>query len=274
MAARLLLTALVLFSVTALGVNPKVSALNNEAQGLYNKGDFAGALKLLLEAYQIEQSATLTYNLARTYDNLAENEKALEFYRKYVGLPSTETDPDKVRKANQNMDRLRNLLAKQEADSRIRDAEKARLEKDAQDARRKAETESERASRQKAEFEAKEKARLDAEQSKVSGRKVAALVVGGVGAAALVSGLVFGLLSTSAKTAFRSATLLEDKRALQSDTVTKSIVADVSLLVGVACAVTAIILFPKGELEGAQASVSVAPLPGGGAFGLLTVPMP
>jgi tetratricopeptide (TPR) repeat protein len=274
MAARLLVIALVLAAGTALAVNPKVSALNNDAQALYNKGDFAGALKLLLEAYQIEQSATLAYNLARTYDNLAENEKALEFYRKYVGLPSTETDPDKVRKSNQNMDRLRNLMAKQEADSRIRDAEKTRLEKEAQDARQKAESESERARRQKAEFEAKEKARADAEKSKVSGRTVAALVVGGVGLVALASGLVFGLLSNGSKTAFRAATLLEDKRARQSDTITQAIVADVSLLVGVASAVTAIILFPKGEPDPGAVSLSVTPVPGGGAFGLLTVPVP
>jgi tetratricopeptide (TPR) repeat protein len=273
MVARFAMVGLLLLSGTALGVNPKVSALNNDAQALYNKGDFAGALKLLLEANQIEPSATLTYNLARTYDNLAENEKALEYYRKYVGLPSTETDPDKVRKANQNMDRLRNLLARQEADSRIRDAEKARLEKEARDARQKAESEGERARRQKAEFEAKEKARLDAEQSKTSGRKVATFVVGGIGLAALASGLVLGLLSSSSKTAFRAATLLEDKRARQGDTVTQSLVADVSLLVGVACAVTALILFPKGEAEGAAAGLSFSPLPGGGAFGVLQVPL-
>jgi tetratricopeptide (TPR) repeat protein len=265
MARCLALLSLSLASLALAAPNPKATALAKDAERLYKDGQYKDAAKVLEQALQLEANPKLLYNMARAHDQAGDLQPALEAYRKYVGLPPEETEPDLVKKANLAMDRLRQLLARQEADSRIRDAEKERLEKEATEARARADAEAARARKQKAEFEAKERAQAEAQQSKASGRKTAAFVVGGVGVVGLGLGLVFGLVSNGSRQAFRTATLVEDKRARQAETLGQAIVADVSLLVGVACAVTAVILFPKGEPE---AQVSFAPLPGGalGAF--------
>lgn len=267
MARGLGLLALVLASVALAAPNPKATALAKDAERLYKDGQYKEAGKLLEQALQLEANPKLLYNMARAWDQAGELQPALDAYRKYVSLPASDTEADLVKKANLSMDRLRQLVAKQEADKTIRDAEKERLEKDAQEARARADAEAERARKQKAEFEAKERAAADAQKSKSSVRKTAAFVVGGVGVVGLGLGLVFGLVSNGSKQAFRTATLVEDKRARQAETISQSIVADVSLLVGVACAVTAVILFPKGEPE---AQVSLTPLPGGGGLGVVT----
>lgn len=267
MARRLAFLVVALAGLTHAAPNARATALAKDAERLYKDGQYKEAAKLLEEAQALEPNPKFLYNMARAYDQAGELQPALDAYRKYVGLPTTDSEPDLVKKANLSMDRLRQLLARQEADSRIRDAEKERLEKEAKEARERADAEAEKSRRQKAQFEAKEKAQSETQQTKTSGRKTAAFVVGGVGVAALGLGLTFGLLSNGSKQAFRSATTVDDKRAQQSATLTQSVVADISLLVGVACAVTAIILFPKGEPDGAVAFI---PLPGGGALGALT----
>lgn len=259
------LALLCVWAGVGLAANPKATTLAKEAERLYGNGQYRDAAKVLEEAITIEPFPKFTYNLARCYDQAGELQAALDAYRRYVSLP--ETEPELVKRSNLSMDRLRGLIAKQEADSRIRDAEKERLEREAREAQQRAETEAERARRQKAQFDAKEKEKAQVQQTKANGRKIAAFVVGGVGLAALGLGTTFGLLSNGSKQAFRAATLLEDKRATQSATTAQALVADVSLLVGVACAVTAIILYPKGEPE---AEVAFVPLPTGG-LGVLTV---
>ena len=267
MARRLAFLLVALAGLVHAAPNARATALAKDAERLYKDGQYKEAAKLLEEAQGLEANPKFLYNMARAYDQAGELQPALDAYRKYVGLPTADTEPDLVKKANLSMDRLRQLVARQDADSRIRDAEKERLEKDAKDARARAESEAEKGRRQKAQFEAKEKAQVDAQQSKANGRKIAAFVVGGVGLAALGLGLTFGLISNGSKQAFRTAITLDDKKSRQSETITQSLVADISLLVGVACAVTALILFPKGEPE---AAVAFIPLAGGGALGALT----
>lgn len=270
MAVRLALLLVALPGLAAAAPNARATALAKDAERLYKDGQYKEAAKALEQAHQLDANPKFLYNMARAYDQAGELQQALDTYRRYVSLPAGDTEPDLVKKANLAMDRLRQVLAKQEADSVVRDAEKQRLEKEADEARARADREAEAARKQKAQFEAKEKARAQSQQSATSGKKVAAFVLGGAGLVGLALGLTFGLLSNGSKQAFREATLLEQKVALQSATQTQAAVADVSLLVGVGCAVAAIILFPKGDPE--AATVSLAPLPGGGAFGALTLP--
>ena len=267
MARRLAFLVVALAGLGHAAPNARATALAKDAERLYKDGQYKEAAKLLEEAQGLEANPKFLYNMARAYDQAGELQPSLDAYRKYVSLPATDTEPDLVKKANLSMDRLRQLVARQDADSRIRDAEKERLEKEAKDARARAEAEAEKGRRQKAQFEAKEKAQAETQVTKVNGRKTAAFVVGGVGIVALGLGLTFGLLSNGSKQAFRSAATLDDKQARQSETITQSLVADVSLLVGVVCAVTALILFPKGDPD---AAVTFIPLPGGGALGSLT----
>ena len=268
MARRLAFLAVALAGMlTQAAPNARATALAKDAERLYKEGQYREAAKLLEEAQALEPNPKFIYNMARAYDQAGELQPALDAYGKYIGLPAPDSEPDLVKKANLSMDRLRQLIARQEADSRLRDAEKNRLEKEAKDARERAEAEAENSRRLKAQFEAKEKAQSETAQTKVNGRKAAAFVIGGASIAAFALGLSFGLLSNASKQAFRIATTVDAKKARQSATLTQSIVADISFLVGVACAVTAIILFPKGDPDGA---VAVVPMPGGAALGTLT----
>lgn len=255
-----------MWATVGLAANPKATSLAKEAERLYGNGQYKDAAKILEEAIKVEPIPKFTYNLARCYDQAGELQAALDAYRHYVSLPTTDTEPELVKRSNLSMDRLRGLLAKQEADTRIRDAEKERLEREAREAQQRAETEAERARRQKAQFDAKEKEKVEVQETKANGRKIAAFAVGGVGLAALGVGIAFGLLSNGSKQAFRTATLVEDKRARQGDTVSQALIADVFLGVGVAAAITAIILYPKGD---PPAEVSFVPIPSGG-LGVLT----
>lgn len=241
--------------------NPKATALARDAERLYKDGQYREAAKLLDEALQLEPNPKLLYNMARALDQASEVQPAMDAYRKYVSLPSTDTEPELVKKANLSMDRLRGLLARQESDTREREKEKDRLEREAREAKARADAEAEKARQQKAQFDAKERARSDAQQTKVNGRKVAAFVVGGVALASLTTGLVLGLVSNGSKQAFRLAETVADKRARQGDTVGQAIAADVFLGVGLAAAITAFILFPFGQQE--PAPVSLVPIPGG-----------
>ncbi len=261
------LALLCVWAGVGLAANPKATSLAKDAERLYGNGQYKDAAKLLDEAIKIEPIPKFTYNLARCYDQAGELQAALDAYRRYVSLPTTDTEPELVKRSNLSMDRLRGLLAKQEADGRIRDAEKERLEREAREAQQRAEAEAERARRQKAQFDAKEKEKVEVQQTKANGRKIAAFVVGGVGLASLGVGIAFGLLSNGSKQAFRIAAVVEDKRARQADTVSQALIADVTLAVGLAAAITALILYPKGD---PQAEVSFLPLPSGG-LGLVTL---
>jgi hypothetical protein len=87
-----------------------------------------------------------------------------------------------------------------------------------------------------------------------------------VGAAGLLSALSFGIASNVNKDAFRSSITLQDKTRLEIETRTTAAVADVSLLVGLAGAVTAVILFPRGGEPEKAVNVVFAPVLGGGAM--------
>lgn len=257
-----------LLALPGLAANPKASQLAKDADRLYKDNKYKEAAETLKQAYEAEPAALYLYNIARAYDQAGELELSLEYYRKYVGLSSDETQPDLVKKANLAMDRLRTLVAKGEADKKLRDAEKQRLEDDAKKAEARADAEAAEARRQRREFEAKEKARREAEEQKMSTRKLGALIAGGVGVAGLGLALGFGIGAASNREAFRNAQTLAEKQRLEAATRTTAAVADISLLVGVAGAVTAVILFPRGGEPEKSVTVVLAPVTGGGVVGV------
>jgi tetratricopeptide (TPR) repeat protein len=258
-----------LLALPALAANPKASQLAKDADRLYKDNKYKEAAETLKQAYDAEPTPLYLYNIARAYDQAGELELSLEHYRKYVGLSSDETQPDLVKKANLAMDRLRTLVAKGEADKKLRDAEKQRLEDDAKKAEARADAEAAEARRQRREFEAKEKARKEAAEQRIGTRKLASFITGGVGVAGLGMALGFGLGTLGNREAFRTSTTLPDKQKFEAATRTTAAVADVSLLVGVAAAVTTAILFPwAGDDGGKSVTVVLAPVSGGAVAGL------
>ena len=258
---------LMIVSSLAQAANPKVAALVKEGDRLYKENKYREAAEALKKAYDLEPSPVLLYNIARAFDQAGELKLALENYRQFVGQEAA--DPQLVKKANLAMDRLRTLVAREEAGKQVQDADKKRLEDEAAAAKEKAAQEAEKARAQKEAYEAKEKAAQAAASKKTSTRLVAALVIGGVGVAALGSGIAFGVLATGSKNSFRSAGSVADKQRYANDTRTQSLIADVSFGVAIAAAVTAVIVFPKGGSE-PEPSVQVvfAPTPGGAFAGV------
>lgn len=253
----------------AAAANPKAAALAKEADKLYKDNKYREAAQKLEEAFAADPAPLYLYNIARAYDQAGDLEKSLEQYRRYVGLPSNETTPDLVKKANLAMDRLRTLVARKEADEKVRDAEKQRLEDDAKKAEARADAEAAEARRQRREFEAKEKARREAESKTINTRKLGAFIAGGVGVAALGTSLGFALGANGAKGAFRQAVTLSEKQRLEAETKTLAAVTDVSLLVGLAAVTTAAILFPwGGEEPEKRVQVVLAPVAGGAVAGI------
>ncbi|MCA3014407.1 MAG: hypothetical protein INH41_18645 [Myxococcaceae bacterium] len=107
------------------------------------------------------------------------------------------------------------------------------------------------------------------------GPRFAAWLFAGTGAAAIGSGVLFGLSANASKRAFSSAATLEEKRRRQGDTIVQALVADVSFVLGAACAVTALVLFAVNSApERPATALSFSLLPGGGAMSQLEVPLP
>jgi hypothetical protein len=66
-----------------------------------------------------------------------------------------------------------------------------------------------------------------------------------VAVASVGAGVLFGLQAREARTGFDDATSLDTKRTLADDTKGKALLADLGFGVGIASALTAIILYPK-----------------------------
>jgi tetratricopeptide (TPR) repeat protein len=263
---RLSLVLALLAAGAAVAANPKASALAKDADRLYKDNKYKEAAETLKQAYEAEPTPLYLYNIARAYDQAAELELSLEYYRKYVGLPSEDTQPDLVKKANLAMDRIRTLVARGEADKKVNDAEKKRLEDDAKKAEARAEAEASEARKQRREFEAKEKARREAESQRINGRKLIAYGTGGAGIACLGSALIFGIASNANKDAFRKSETLADKRRLETETRTTAAIADITLVVGVAAAIATVIIYPKDAEPERSVNVVLVPTVGGGAM--------
>ncbi len=264
---RFVLLAALSLATTALGANPKASALAKDADRLYKDNKYKEAAETLRQAYEADPTGLYLYNIARAYDQAGELELSQEYYRKYVALPSDEAQPDLVKKANLAMDRIRTLMARGSADKQVRDAEKKRLEEDARKAEARADAEASEARKQRQEFAEKEKARKDAENKQVNVRKLAAYGTGGVAIVGLGLALGFGLGSNGNRDAFRKADTLALKQQYEAATRTTAAVADVSLLVGVAAAVATVILYPRGDEPEKAVTVVLAPVSGGAVAG-------
>lgn len=264
---RLLALAACLFAGLAFAAPSKATELAKEADKLYKDNKYAEAAEKLQQAYEADPNPLYLYNIARAWDQAGELQKSLDTYRQYTSQPADQTRPDLVKKANLAMDRLRTLVARAEADKRVQDAEKQRLEDEAKSARERADAEAEAARLQREALAAKDKAAREDAEKKSSSRKIVAFAVGGVGVAALGTSLGLALAAQGAKNSYLKASTLEDKDALKGQVQTLAAVTDVMLVVGVAATVTAIILYPKGgDAPKGSVSVAVVPLAEGGAF--------
>jgi tetratricopeptide (TPR) repeat protein len=251
--------AFVIFSLclcadVAHAADTRAVALAKEAEKLYRENKYKEAAAQLSQAYEIEPVPVYLFNIARALDQAGEIDLSLERYRQYVTLSSDLTTPDLVKRSNLAMDRLRTLIAKSVAEKEIRDSEKKRLENDALAARKAAESEAAKAREERKKIELEKQQQAVSESSSRQKRFVAALVIGGVSLASFGTSAAFAFTAGASRMKFREATTVLEKQQLEGATKTQAAITDVALVVGVAAAVAAIVVFPKGPAEQAQVS--------------------
>jgi hypothetical protein len=168
------------------------------------------------------------------------------------------------------MDRIRNGMAKDEAEKKVRDAEKQRLFDEAKKAQDKAAAEADAAKKQRDEYAARDAKARSVQQSKTDTRLYATIAAGAFAVAALGVGIGFGVAANGSKSSFLTATTVNDKRAYEAGTKSQALIADVSFALSLAAVIAAVVLVPKGGSDEPARSVNVAfaPLKGGAAVGV------
>jgi tetratricopeptide (TPR) repeat protein len=180
----------------------------------YLHGDFAGAIKLLDEAYALDPQPVLVYNMARAHEGLGHVDEAIALYERYLAEDPASTDRGAIEQ------RLATLREQRE--------ERGRLEKE------KAALAASRAAQQAEKDRLEERARemRATPPEEPPKRSSVPYVVAGVGAAGLAAGTVFGLLALGKEDAGRSAVSLLDATEARDDGKTFATVANVSFIGG------------------------------------------
>jgi tetratricopeptide (TPR) repeat protein len=151
----------------------------NLGEQLYRTSDYAGALAEFKKSYELARKPELLFNMARCHEVLAQLEEAVAAYEAYFKERPDAPNADLVKS------RLNNLRKRLEA-KRKKDSEEEKL--------RRAEDEK---------LRAEEKRRAEAEQQRQQQpterpsrwKRTAGWVTLGAGAAALVTGVVFGVMA-------------------------------------------------------------------------------
>jgi tetratricopeptide (TPR) repeat protein len=243
------------------------SALVKEGERLYNAGKYREAAEVLKKAQEAQPNPKLLYNIARSYEQAGDLREALSFYQQYVGTKTEDSDATLLKRSALAIDRLRVLLEKEEKSAADAEAERKRLQGEAEASRRKAEEE--QAAARRAEEDSRQQRLAQQQRAMVSYRRsrLAAFGLGGVSAASVGAGIFFGLQSRDARKTFDKATNLESKQTAADDTRGKALLADIGFGVGLAAAIGAIIVFPK-EGPPAEGEVRMTLAPRGAGAGV------
>jgi tetratricopeptide (TPR) repeat protein len=205
---------------TAAGANDKANEakaqeLFKKSAEAYRRGDFKESIALLQEAYRLHPDPVLLYNLGRAYDGIGDRVAARDAYTRYVKDDPNAPDRGAIEQ--------RIVTLQREID------EKSAAEKQQQDDQ--ARREKEEADRKKREEDQKaEEQRRAADQG--GKRSIFPYVVMGVGAAGLVNGAVFGVLSGSAHDDAKKEPVQTKAIDDQNNAKTFATVANVSFIAG------------------------------------------
>ncbi|MDB4952655.1 MAG: hypothetical protein JWO36_224 [Myxococcales bacterium] len=191
----------------------------------YNLGEFPQALELYKSAYRVKPLAAFLFNIAQCHRKLGHYQEAITMYQSYLaGIP----DAKNRELVESLMTESRGKLADERKADNDRIAEQARREgerlaaekKRAEDERKAKEAEALAAvERRKAEQVRIDRER-EREQEKLYNRHPArkwTFVTGGIGAAAVIAGGVFGMSARSAQSSFDNAGCGDPSRLLGGD---------------------------------------------------------
>jgi tetratricopeptide (TPR) repeat protein len=236
------------------------AALVKEGERLYNAGKYREAAEVLKKAQEAQPNPKLIYNIARAYEQAGDLRESLSYYQQYVGQKTDDADPTLLKRSALAIDRLRVLIEKEEKTAAEAEAERKRLQEQAEASRRRAEEE--QAAARRAEEISRQQQQAEQERALADYRRsrVIAFSLGGVSAASVGAGLFFGLQSRNARKEFDDATNLENKQASADTTRSKALLADIGFGVGLAAAIGAIVVFPKdGPPAEGEVRMTLAP---------------
>ncbi|MDC0713688.1 hypothetical protein POL68_34800 [Stigmatella sp. ncwal1] len=236
------------------------AALVKEGERLYSARRYREAADTLKKAYEASPDPRILYNIARAYEQVGDLRESMNHYNQFISTSSGETDPLLVKRAHSAVERLRLLIDKEEQQQVAVDAERKRLQDEADAARKQAEAEQETARRAEENSQRQQQAEYQRAQNSYRRTRLAAFVLGGVSVASVGTGILFGLQARDARKKFDAATQLEDKESAADSTRGKALVADTGFGVGLAAAIGAIILYPKeGPPAQGEVRMTVAP---------------
>lgn len=219
----------------------QVERLAGEARALYDKEEYGQAVAVYLEAYKLQPTAAVLYNVAVIYDKkLGEADLAIDFYRRYIGSP--DADPAVVQRATARIQELKTAQAEAEAEATAR-------------------RERERARRLEP-----EPTLQPIEAPKALGtQSIVGYVTLAGGLALVAGGAVMGVLAGDAADDFSASNDLGDKLDHRDTAEGRALVADVLYGVGAAAAITGLVLvvLDDGPVDTEGRTVGVAPTPGG-----------
>lgn len=197
------------------GKDNKVHAaeLYKKSADAYLHGDFATAIKLLDEAYGLDPQPVLVYNQARAHEGLGHGDEAITLYEKYLSEEPTSPDRGAIEQ------RIATLKKQRE--------DKLRLEQEKADV----EAKREQQRQQQRDLEKREQ-EIKTPTPEPRKRSVLPFVVGGVGAAGVVTGTVFGFLALDKESTGNGASSLREATDAQDTGNTFATVSNVSFIVG------------------------------------------
>jgi tetratricopeptide (TPR) repeat protein len=245
----------------------KAKDLAKEGDRLYKEGKYHEAADALKQAYELDKNPVLLFNIARAYDQAGDLQVALDTYRQFIAIP--DIDSQLIKKANLAMDRLRALVAKNDADKQLQEAEAKRLHDEAEATKRRLEKEAADAKRAADELAAKEAERQREAKSGIGPRRAAGIVLGVLALGGVGTGVAFGVLANHSKASFTNATTADDKDKFKAATQQQALIADISFASAIAFGVVFAIVFPWSSLGGSSSSgqVNVVLAPDGAMVG-------
>ena len=244
----------VLADARAERANP-VEKLASDAAQAYHAGDYQRAAQLLERAYKMQPLPALLYNLAKAYEKLGDDDKAIDLYQRYTA--SDEADPKLKAKAEARLASLRESAA-----PRPRSAEPARPEPPP--ARDKAEPTAPPQTATRPSPPAAPPpmtpapAPNEAERGLERDRGLA-IGLGSVGVAALATAVGLSVNALALQNQFDQSLIEQQKRDLKSQAQTQALAADVLYGAGAACVGVAAYFLWRG-LRPSPRNVAVAPL--------------
>lgn len=220
----------------------QVEQLSKKGVKAYKEGKFEQAIKYFEQAHEVQPVPNLLYNIARCYEKMGDDAKALEYYDRFV--------VDAVdRKAKQKaLDKAAAIRERQAKEKALADAE------------------------QKKDQDQKDQDK-DNDVPPAEPDLTWAYVSLGTGGALLVGGAVFGLMASGKKSEFDDATNSEDKVSARDSGETFALMADIFYIAGAAAVITGVILWATAEPE-SQSEMTLRPTgwvgPDGAGVGLGT----